>query len=160
MKKWNELTGKRLLVTDGITGIGRSELTLLEISPNKKIGKFRNEIHNTVFRSDLDDCEVLDVLAPVFKPTPTEQPRFKSVAALVATLSPETIAAYIEQLVRENATALALNKCATGVAEEWIAKLERNNATLLDFVNRERHLTPDDPRIVALKKSMESAPTP
>ena len=60
--KWEELIGKRLLLTDGITRIQRNEWTLLEISPNGKVGKFRNELANTHFWTDLDDFIVMDVL--------------------------------------------------------------------------------------------------
>lgn len=60
--KWKELIGKRLLLTDRITRIQRSEWTLLEISPKKKVGKFRNELADTCFWNDLDDLVVMDVL--------------------------------------------------------------------------------------------------
>ena len=62
--KWEELIGKRLLLTDRITRIQRSEWTLLEISPNGKVGKFRNELADTSFWNDLDDLVVMDVLPP------------------------------------------------------------------------------------------------
>lgn len=60
--KWKELKGKRLLLTDRITRIKRSEWTLLEISPNGEVGKFRNELADTCFWTDLDDLVVMDVL--------------------------------------------------------------------------------------------------
>ena len=60
--KWKELKDKRLLLTDRITRIKRSEWTLLEISPNSKVGKFRNELADTRFWTDLDDLVVMDVL--------------------------------------------------------------------------------------------------
>ena len=63
-REWEELIGKRLLLTDRITRIQRSEWTLLEISPNGKVGKFRNELANTCFWTDLDDLVVMDVLSP------------------------------------------------------------------------------------------------
>ena len=62
--KWGKLKGKRLLLTDMITRIQRSEWTLLEISPNGKVGKFRNELADTCFWNDLDDLVVMDVLPP------------------------------------------------------------------------------------------------
>ena len=62
--KWKELKDKRLLLMDRITRIQRSEWTLLEISPNGKVGKFRNELANTCFWTDLDDLVVMDVLPP------------------------------------------------------------------------------------------------
>jgi hypothetical protein len=62
--KWEKLKGKRLLLTDRITRIQRSEWTLLEISPNGKVGKFRNELADTCFWTDLDDLVVMDVLPP------------------------------------------------------------------------------------------------
>jgi len=62
--KWEELIGKRLLLTDRITRIQRNEWTLLEISPNGKVGKFRNELADTCFWNDLDDLVVMDVLPP------------------------------------------------------------------------------------------------
>ena len=62
--KWEELIGKRLLLTDRITRIQRNEWTLLEISPNGKVGKFRNELADTRFWTDLDDLVVMDVLPP------------------------------------------------------------------------------------------------
>ncbi len=60
--KWEKLKGKRLLLTDMITRIQRSEWTLLEISPNGKVGKFRNELADACFWTDLDDLVVMDVL--------------------------------------------------------------------------------------------------
>lgn len=57
---WEELKGKRLLITDGIAGIARREWMLLEISPNGKVAKFQNEISQ--FWTDLDDLQVMDVL--------------------------------------------------------------------------------------------------
>ena len=65
--KWEELIGKRLLLTDRITRIKRSEWTLLEISPNSKVGKFRNELADTCFWTDLDDLVVIDVLHDMYK---------------------------------------------------------------------------------------------
>jgi len=62
--KWEKLICKRLLVTDRITRIQRSEWTLLEISPKGKAGKFRNELADTCFWNDLDDLVVMDVLPP------------------------------------------------------------------------------------------------
>jgi hypothetical protein len=47
-----------------MTRIQRSEWTLLEISPNGKVGKFRNELADTRFWNDLDDLVVMDVLPP------------------------------------------------------------------------------------------------
>ena len=60
--KWEELIGKRLLLADRITRIQRNEWTLLEISPNGEVGKFRNELADTSFWNDLDDLVVIDVL--------------------------------------------------------------------------------------------------
>jgi hypothetical protein len=65
--KWEELIGKRLLLTDRITRIQRNEWTLLEISLNGKVGKFRNELANTCFWTDLDDLVVMDVLPDMHK---------------------------------------------------------------------------------------------
>lgn len=65
--KWKELKDKRLLLTDRITRIKRSEWTLLEISPNGKVGKFRNELADTCFWTDLDDLVVMDVLHDMYK---------------------------------------------------------------------------------------------
>ena len=65
--KWKELKGKRLLLTDSITRIKRNEWTLIEISPNGKVGKFRNELANTCFWTDLDDLVVMDVLPDMYK---------------------------------------------------------------------------------------------
>ncbi len=65
--KWEKLKGKRLLLTDTITRIQRNEWTLLEISPNGKVGKFRNELANTRFWTDLDDFIVMDVLPAMCK---------------------------------------------------------------------------------------------
>jgi hypothetical protein len=62
--KWEELIGKRLLLTDIITRIQRNEWTLLELNSNGRIGKFRNELANTCFWTDLDDLVVMDVLPP------------------------------------------------------------------------------------------------
>lgn len=62
--KWEELKGKRLLLTDSITRIARNEWTLLEISPNGKVGKFRNELAACQFWTDLGDLMVVDVLPP------------------------------------------------------------------------------------------------
>ena len=67
MNNWKTLIGKRLLLTDRITQIQRSEWTLLEISPNGKVGKFRNELANTCFWTDLDDLVVVDVLPDMYK---------------------------------------------------------------------------------------------
>ncbi len=64
MKNWKTLIDKRLLLTDRMTRIQRSEWTLLEISPNGKVGKFRNELADTCFWTDLDDLVVMDVLPP------------------------------------------------------------------------------------------------
>ena len=63
-REWEELIGKRLLLTDRITRIQRNEWTLLEISPNDEVGKFRNELADTCFWTDLDDHVVMDVLPP------------------------------------------------------------------------------------------------
>jgi len=65
--KWEQLIGKRLLLTDRMTRIQRSEWALLEISPNGKVGKFRNELANTRFWTDLDDLVVMDVLPDMCK---------------------------------------------------------------------------------------------
>ena len=62
--KWEELIGKRLLLTDIITRIQRNEWTLLELNSNGRIGKFRNELANTCFWTDLDYFVVMDVLPP------------------------------------------------------------------------------------------------
>lgn len=59
---WLEYVGLRLLVTDEITRIERNEWTLLEISPNGRSGKFRNELADCVFWNDLDELVLLDVL--------------------------------------------------------------------------------------------------
>jgi hypothetical protein len=63
VNNWKTLIGKRLLLTDRIR-IQRNEWTLLEMSPNGKVGKFRNELANTCFWIDLDDLVVMDVLPP------------------------------------------------------------------------------------------------
>jgi hypothetical protein len=60
--KWTELIGKRLLLTDSMTRIARHEWTLLEISPSSKVAKFRYEIANCQFWTDLDELVVMDVL--------------------------------------------------------------------------------------------------
>ena len=65
--KWEELIGKRLLLTDRITRIQRNEWTLLELNSNGKVGKFRNELADTCFWTDLDDLVVIDVLPDMFK---------------------------------------------------------------------------------------------
>ena len=65
--KWEELIGKRLLLTDIITRIQRNEWTLLELNSNGRIGKFRNELANTYFWTDLDDLVVMDVLPDMYK---------------------------------------------------------------------------------------------
>ena len=62
--KWEKLIGIRLLLTDRMTRIQRNEWTLLEISPNGEVGKFRNELADTCFWTDLDDLVVVDVLPP------------------------------------------------------------------------------------------------
>ena len=62
---WLELIGKRLLLTDILTRIQRSEWTLLEISPSGKTGKFINELSDCQFWTDLDELVVLDVLPPL-----------------------------------------------------------------------------------------------
>jgi hypothetical protein len=62
--KWEKLKGKRLLLTDRITRIQRNEWTLLELNSNGRIGKFRNELADTCFWTDLDDFVVMDVLPP------------------------------------------------------------------------------------------------
>lgn len=55
--------GKRLLLTDDTTRIQRNEWTLLELSPNGKTGKFRNELHKACkFWTDLDELVLLEVL--------------------------------------------------------------------------------------------------
>lgn len=59
---WKDHIGKRLLVTDRITHIARNEWTLLEISPNGKVAKFRNELADCLFWNDLDDLLVVDIL--------------------------------------------------------------------------------------------------
>jgi hypothetical protein len=59
---WKQFKGKRLLLTDTITRIQRNEWTLLEICPNGKVGKFRNELADTCFWTDLDDLVVMVVL--------------------------------------------------------------------------------------------------
>lgn len=59
---WGNLKGKRLLLTDSIIGIDRNEWTLLEISPNGKVAKFRNELADCVFWTDLDEIAVIDIL--------------------------------------------------------------------------------------------------
>lgn len=60
--EWCKHIGSRLLITDRLTQTQRNEWTLLEVSPNRKIGKFRNELAPTKFWTDLDNVEVLDVL--------------------------------------------------------------------------------------------------
>ena len=65
--EWEELIGKRLLLTDIITRIQRNEWTLLELNSNGRIGKFRNELANTCFWTDLDDLVVMDVLPEMYK---------------------------------------------------------------------------------------------
>ena len=62
--KWEKLKGKRLLLTDRITRIQRNEWTLLERNSDGRIGKFRNELADTCFWTDLDDFVVMDVLPP------------------------------------------------------------------------------------------------
>lgn len=60
--KLNTLKGSRLLMTDRYR-ISRNEWTLLEIAPNGKIAKFRNELVNDgIFWIDIDDLILLDVL--------------------------------------------------------------------------------------------------
>ena len=66
-REWEELIGKRLLLTDRITRIQRNEWTLLELNSNGRIGKFRNELANTRFWTDLDDFIVMDVLPAMCK---------------------------------------------------------------------------------------------
>lgn len=67
--KLNTLKGSRLLMTDRYC-ISRNEWTLLEIAPNGKIAKFRNELVNDyIFWTDIDDLILLDVL-PSSHPTP------------------------------------------------------------------------------------------
>jgi len=67
--EWTKHIGCRLLLTDTITHIARNEWTLLEVSPNRKVGKFRNELNPAQFWTDLDEVEVLDVLGePSFGP--------------------------------------------------------------------------------------------
>ena len=66
-REWEELIGKRLLLTDIITRIQRNEWTLLELNSNGRIGKFRNELANTCFWTDLDDLVVMDVLPEMYK---------------------------------------------------------------------------------------------
>jgi len=66
-REWEELIGKRLLLTDRITRIQRNEWTLLELNSNGRIGKFRNELANTCFWTDLDDLVVMDVLPDMYK---------------------------------------------------------------------------------------------
>ena len=65
--KWEELIGKRLVLTYRMTRIKRSEWTLLEISPNGKVGKFRNELADTRFWTDLDDLVVMGVFPDMCK---------------------------------------------------------------------------------------------
>ncbi len=65
--KWEKLKGKRLLLTDRITRIQRNEWTLLELNSNGRIGKFRNELADTCFWTDLDDLVVMDVLHDMYK---------------------------------------------------------------------------------------------
>jgi hypothetical protein len=60
--KWEELIGKRLLLTDTTTRIQRNEWTLLELNSNGRIGKFRNELADICFWTDLDYFVVMDVL--------------------------------------------------------------------------------------------------
>lgn len=60
--EWDKLVGKRLLLTDSITHISRNEWTLLEIAPNGKVAKFKNELHNCKFWTDLESQVLLDVL--------------------------------------------------------------------------------------------------
>ena len=62
MSDWEQFKGKRLLLTDTITRIQRNEWTLLEICPNGKVGKFRNELADNCFWNDLDSLVVMDVL--------------------------------------------------------------------------------------------------
>ena len=62
--KWEELIGKRLLLTDTITRNQRNEWTLLELNSNGRIGKFRNELDDTCFWTDLDYFVVMNVLSP------------------------------------------------------------------------------------------------
>ena len=66
-REWEELIGKRLLLTDRITRIQRNEWTLLELNSNGRIGKFRNELANTCFWTDLDYFVVMDVLPNMYK---------------------------------------------------------------------------------------------
>ena len=61
-QEWMALIGKRILLTDRTTRISRNEWTLLELSPKCACGKFRNELANCVFWTDLDDYVVLCVL--------------------------------------------------------------------------------------------------
>ena len=60
--EWDKLIGKRLLLTDRMTHISRNEWTLLEIAPNGKIAKFKNELYPCNFWTDLESQVLLDVL--------------------------------------------------------------------------------------------------
>lgn len=62
--EWLKLVGKRLLLTDCVTQTSRDEWTLLEISSNGKVGKFRNELADSLFWTDLRDLELLEELPP------------------------------------------------------------------------------------------------
>lgn len=61
-KKWSQCLGRRLLVTDKMTDVSRSEWTLLEISPSGQCGKFKNEIIGNTFWEDLEGHEILEIL--------------------------------------------------------------------------------------------------
>lgn len=62
LSQWENLVGKRLLLTEKTTRIPRNEWTLIEISPSGKTAKFQNEIADSQFWTDLDELMVLDVL--------------------------------------------------------------------------------------------------
>lgn len=59
---WINRVGQRLLLTDRMTRIERNEWTLLEVSPNGKVGKFRNETAGCQFWTDLNELLVMDEL--------------------------------------------------------------------------------------------------
>ena len=46
---WDNLVGKRLLVTNRLTNVEHNEWTLLEFQPDHNLAKFRNELASVDF---------------------------------------------------------------------------------------------------------------
>lgn len=85
---WPLLLGKRLLLMNTLY-VARNEWTLLDISPNGKVGKFQNELaDNCHFWTDLKDVVVLDVLSLA------KSARAKSSPVTVADLKDQTSTPY------------------------------------------------------------------